>query len=388
MFFFHRAFRGFFLGGSVFATMAMLLWGLNYPQASLVFSGLDAPVWHGHEMIFGYALATVTGFLLTAAMNWTGSHLASGNRLAMLFALWLFARLGYLLDLPLSWIAFADMGFVIGLFLLFSVPVIQSKQWNQLGLAAKFLLLAMANGAFYADALGWISVHQYSILLASLFLILAIDLTMIRRVLPFFTEKALGIAARPSYRWLDVLALAGFLILLPALLIAPFHLATAVLSLALALIHALRWVHWYHPKIWGQLLLWPLFVSYGFMVFGLFLWSAAALHWVASTVALHALAAGGIGLLCSAIMARISLGHTGRNVFRPPPVLKWVFALLVMAAFARVVLPILWPEPYVLWMHLAQAGWVLAFLLLSLVYAPILARPDPKKEGSAHKIRL
>lgn len=29
-------------------------------------------VWHSHEMIFGFAMAVVAGFLLTAVMNWTG----------------------------------------------------------------------------------------------------------------------------------------------------------------------------------------------------------------------------------------------------------------------------------------------------------------------------
>ena len=35
-------------------------------------NGLTPLAWHGHEMIFGYALAVIAGFLLTAVKNWTG----------------------------------------------------------------------------------------------------------------------------------------------------------------------------------------------------------------------------------------------------------------------------------------------------------------------------
>ncbi|MBD3821070.1 MAG: NnrS family protein, partial [Thiotrichales bacterium] len=71
MFFFDRAFRSFFIGGSLFSVVAMLVWLGQYPMASKQFSTIVPMMWHAHEMVFGYALATVTGFLLTAVMNWT-----------------------------------------------------------------------------------------------------------------------------------------------------------------------------------------------------------------------------------------------------------------------------------------------------------------------------
>ena len=94
MYFFDRAFRSFFLGGAVFATVSMIVWWFSYSFAGnnsnlASFSGVSPMYWHGHEMIFGYALATITGFLLTAAMNWTGFNTASGKSLAGLFLLWL-----------------------------------------------------------------------------------------------------------------------------------------------------------------------------------------------------------------------------------------------------------------------------------------------------------
>ncbi|QBZ84251.1 NnrS family protein [Hydrogenovibrio crunogenus] len=380
MFFFDRAFRSFFLGGSLFAVVAMLVWWLNYPQSSSSFSGVSPMLWHAHEMVFGYALATVTGFLLTAVMNWTRSDSASGVSLMGVFLLWLSARIGFLWGAPLEAIMALDMLFNLGLFVHFAWPVYRRKLWAQAGLAAKFLLLIFANGVFYAGALGWLDHAALCGVVLGLFLVLAINLTMMRRLIPFFTEKALGLAERPNSNLLDQLALVGFLALMVAATFFPTHWFTTVIAWPLAAVHLLRFKAWYHPKVWSVVLLWPLHFSYGFMIFGMVLYGFAGLDWLAPSLALHALAAGGIGLLCSSMMARISLGHTNRNVFDPPKAVFWVFGILAVAAIVRVVLPIVDMSHYVLWMHFSQLGWVVAFGLLTVLYVPILARPSPEKD--------
>ena len=75
------------------------------------------------------------------------------------------------------------------------------------------------------------------------------------------------------------------------------------------------------------------------------------------------------------MMTRVALGHSGRNVFEPPPVLKLVFALLLAALLARVLLPLLAQGHYALWTSLSQWLWIAAFTLFFLVYLPILTRP-------------
>lgn len=380
MFFFDRAFRSFFLGGSLFAVVAMLVWWLNYPQSSSSFSGVSPMLWHAHEMVFGYALATVTGFLLTAVMNWTRSDSASGVSLMGVFLLWLSARIGFLWGAPLEAIMALDMLFNLGLFVHFAWPVYRRKLWAQTGLAAKFLLLICANGLFYAGAFGWLDHAALWGVVLGLFLVLAINLTMMRRLIPFFTEKALGLAERPNSNLLDQLALVGFLVLMIAATFFPTHWFTTVIAWPLAVVHLLRFKAWYHPKVWSVVLLWPLHFSYGFMIFGMVLYGFAGLDWLAPSLALHALAAGGIGLLCSSMMARISLGHTNRNVFDPPKAVIWVFGILAVAAIVRVVLPIVDMNHYVLWMHFSQLGWVMAFGLLTILYLPILAHPSPEKD--------
>lgn len=380
MYFFERAFRSFFIGASLFASLSMFVWWLNYPTASYDFSGVPPFFWHAHEMVFGYALATVAGFLLTAVMNWTRENSASGIKLGLLFGFWLAARLGYILDIPLSVVAVLDMSFTLGLFLLFVLPIIRKKQWKQMGLASKFFLLVVANLVFYMGAYQLVDEGMYLGVLAGLFLVLAINLTMMRRLIPFFTQKALRLAEQSNPKWIDITAIIGFFALMIAALVSPMHWITSLIAFPLALLHAIRFFRWYHLGIWKVSLLWPLHVSYGFMILGILLYGFVGLKMLGESFAIHALAAGGIGLLCSSIMARVSLGHTNRNVFDPPRQLNFVFVILALTAIVRVALPIVLPQYYEMWMSLSQWGWLIAFAILSVIYWRMLTQPSLESE--------
>jgi uncharacterized protein involved in response to NO len=386
MYLLNRAFRLFFLGAAGFAVIAMSIWWWQWQQLEpLAFSGLSPIYWHAHEMIFGYTLATVTGFLLTAAMNWTRMDTASGWPLAGLFSVWLLARIGFILNWPLHWVALFDLAFGLGLFVLFSWPIWRRRLTAQTGLAALFLALWLANGAFYfsvPDHQAWLS----DLLVFGLFLVLMINLTMIRRLVPFFTEKTLGLTEIKNHVRLDQIAITGFLVLGLVWLLLPNTIWLTIIAWPLAVVFAIRQAWWYQNGIWKQVLLWPLHVSYGFITLGIALLGLVGLQWIAPTLAIHALAAGGIGLLCSAMVARISLGHTGRNIYQTPRGLVWVFVLLASAAVFRVIMPMVWPNFYSLWVELAQWGWILGFAWLFILYWPILSKPDPVE--SPNSIRL
>lgn len=381
MYFFDRAFRSFFLGGSIFAFISMLVWWSSFSGfTQLSFSGVVSLYWHAHEMVFGYAVATVTGFLLTAVMNWTKLHSASGIRLLVLFLFWLSARLSYLINAPLEVTATLDLTFSIGLFLHFFIPVYRTKLWAQAALAIKFFLLIIANIVFYAGALGYLPSGLEWGVKAGLFLVLAINLTMMRRLIPFFTEKALGLPEQKQVIWIDIASLLGFLSLALCAILSPRSSVTAAVAFPLATLHVYRWLRWYRPKVWRVVLLWPLHISYAFMTIGMGLYGFVGLGLLPETLAIHALAAGGVGLLCSSIMARIALGHTNRNVFEPPKLVSMVFVILALTAFTRVFMPIIMPSLYSFWIQLSQWGWASAFLLLSILYWPILSKPSLKKD--------
>ena len=73
-------------------------------------------------------------------------------------------------------------------------------------------------------------------------------------------------------------------------------------------------------------------------------------------------------------MTRVSLGHTGRNVNQPPKHHTMILSLVVLATLVRVVLPMIAPEQYGLWMISAQFLWILAFALFCWSFIPMLVQ--------------
>ena len=99
--FLHLGFRPFFAGAAIFAIVSMSIWLMVYEFGLLVdFRTLPAILWHGHEMIYGYSMAVIAGFLLTAVRNWTGEMTLNGIGLLVLFMLWLLARVLHFIPLP------------------------------------------------------------------------------------------------------------------------------------------------------------------------------------------------------------------------------------------------------------------------------------------------
>ncbi|WP_443191629.1 NnrS family protein, partial [Pseudomonas indica] len=86
-------FRPFFLGGAAYALIAVPLWLLAL--GGLLPGWQPAGgwlAWHRHEMLFGFGVAIVAGFLLTAVQTWTGRPGLSGRPLGLLAGLWLAGR--------------------------------------------------------------------------------------------------------------------------------------------------------------------------------------------------------------------------------------------------------------------------------------------------------
>ena len=133
---FELGFRPFFGAAGLFAVIAMLLWMFMYVfSQQLPLSGIQQVTWHAHEMIYGYAMAVVAGFLLTAVGNWTGVPGIRGTALAALFALWFVARVAWFFpgNISVALAATADCLFMLGLIAGATLPVIRVRQWKQLG---------------------------------------------------------------------------------------------------------------------------------------------------------------------------------------------------------------------------------------------------------------
>lgn len=342
--------------------------------------------WHAHEMIYGFSTATITGFLLTAVKNWTGIQSIHNKSLLLVFLFWLIARVLALIpgDWVLPTLAVIDSLYLLFVTVAFSIPVFKKKQWSNLAFSGKLLLIFIGNVVFYLGLLGYLDNGVHYGLYIGFYMVLAVIFNMGRRVIPFFIEKGLGCPFEAkNYRWVDLSSLWLFLAFSIVEIFYPFNhpvvkYIALVLATILAVLHGTRLVGWYHKDIWKKSLLWVLYVGYFWIVIGFVLKVTSVLFGTSPYLVLHAFAYGGIGMITAGMMARVSLGHTGNNVFDPPKVLNWIFAFLFIGALVRVLLPLVLGQYYLQLIELSQVLWIAAFLLFFIKYAPMLikARAD------------
>ena len=196
---FALGFRIFFASSAVFAVVTMTWWmgifGFGIGASNLNMAPL---YWHGHEMVFGYSMAVVAGFLLTAVQNWTKQPMPHGRVLFVIWLPWLLARLLFAFGV---WIGLAmALDVLFGCLLVYAVgkPVFAVKQWRQMGILSKLVLMVVANLLFIAGTYRWLALGQHWGLYLGVFVILALLLTIGRRVTPFFIQNATGAVLRNS----------------------------------------------------------------------------------------------------------------------------------------------------------------------------------------------
>lgn len=371
-------FRPFFLGATLFGLLAMVVWMASFGfGVGFGFAGLAPMRWHAHEMLYGYCFAVIAGFLLTAVRNWTGQMTIKGGRLAGLVGLWFGARVLLVLGpQALPFAAALDIAFGCGLFVAVLLPILKVKQWRQAGILAKVALLTIGNAAFYLGAFGALPDADRISLYAGLYVIIALILTMARRVMPFFIERGIeqSVTLRNN-KAVDGAALAVFVVFFVAEVFVQSPDVAAWAAIVLAVLHTYRLIGWHAAGIWSRPLLWSLYLSYAALIVGFVLVPFTAWGGLAPLLALHAFAIGGVGTITVAMMARVSIGHTGRNVREPPASLRLPFAAVLLAVAVRVAMPLAMPTEYVLSVIIAQALWIVAFAALLAIIGPMLLQP-------------
>jgi uncharacterized protein involved in response to NO len=372
-------FRPFFLLAAGFAALSMLVWMANYFQLyAQPLATISPSQWHAHEMLYGFAFAVIAGFLLTAVKNWTGIQTLHGRPLLGLAACWVIAR-SLMLIAPDQVLLAAIFDLLFNAWLIAAVaqPIIKVKQWRQLGVLSKIIFLTVGNVAFYTQALGWTANGAHAALWIGLLLNVSLIMVISRRILPMFIER--GVKEEVTLRnsaWIDRLLMVCLATLLINILIVNAGIVNAVLGLTISLSAGFRLWRWHTPGIWQVPLLWSFYCGLWLINLGFLLYAASFFaHSISVILAIHCWAIGGIGVITLAMMARVSLGHTGRNIHTPPRSVVWVFGLVIFATLSRVLLPILLPEFYRLSVMLAAGGWIAAFTLFAIVYWPILSQP-------------
>jgi len=360
-------FRVFFLLGVAHAIAAMGLWLAALQGVSLPFAGLAPTAWHGHEMVFGFSLAIVAGFLLTAVRNWTGLPTVSGWPLGALALCWLLPRVllsfGGASVLPVA--AALDVGFGIGLLVAIGRPIWEKRQARQIGIMSKLSFLVLGELLFYAGAAGWLEDGVRWGLYTGVYMIVALVLTIARRVVAFFVRSVAPDNPRPAEnKWLDRVSLFGFFGLYIVDVFTPWRVVLSALALVLVLVHSVRLWTWWSPVVARVPLLWVLFLAYAWIIVGFGIHAASPWLGWPENAALHAYTAGGIGSMTLGMVARVSLGHTGRDVRAVHPFLAVVFGIGAWAAVARVAVPIGMPAWSSVGYSLGASLWLAAFSML------------------------
>jgi uncharacterized protein involved in response to NO len=374
---FALGFRPFFLSAGIFAVIYMGLWLAMLQGALPAPAGLSPMDWHGHEMLYGFTVSVIAGFLLTAAQNWTSIPMPKGAQLAALFALWLAGRVVPYLPVSYAVAALIDLLFLPVLTLAVLLPVLRVKQARNYPFPVMLLGLFLANLLFHAAVLGLVPFSPLHGLTLAIYLIVLMMVVMGGRVIPYFTERRLNSAAK-QWTAIEWLAPASALATLVAVLLsqhnASIQAAVIPLAASAAIVHAIRLAGWQAVSLWKVPLLWVLHLGYGWIVVGFALDALAAAGLVSPILSMHAYATGGIGVLTLGMMSRVSLGHTGR-ILEAPAVMAWAFALINLAAAMRVFGPLLLPAQTPMLHQASGALWVAAFALFTAIYAPMLWRP-------------
>lgn len=369
------AFRPGFLGAAAFAVIAITVW-LAVLSGWWPWGAAYTPHWwHAHEMLFGFAMPVVSGFLLTAVRTWTDTSGTQGMRLQLLFGAWLGARI-LLIALPQAlYVAMLlDSLFVLLTLTEFWQRVWPIRQWRNIPISLILLAMMGLNIASYLfnDEPTYYQQIHYALIFVFTLLITVIG----GRVIPFFTARRLQHEQVAGQAWLEYSCLAGMILVTIGVLFGALSLNSTpwrLLLVVVALLHFYRFLRWRSWLTRHIPLLWSLHVAYLFIPVSLL--SLALPNSAAHTASLmHLLAIASISGMILAMMSRVSLGHTGRPLDPPKP-MTLAFILLSLSAIFRAFLPIWLPENTLFAWQLAGLAWLIAFAVFFIAYCPILLKP-------------
>jgi uncharacterized protein involved in response to NO len=370
-------FRPFYLLASSFGALSIALWALQI-SGHLGHPYLQGPAWHAHEMLFGFTLAVVVGFLFTAGRNWSSRPTPTGRSLAALALLWVAGRV--LVLTPYGWAAaLANAAFPLAAAIALARVFVPARNRRNYFFVGVLGLMSCAVLAFHLAQLGVVRLTAWTGIRVALDLLLFVLVVMGGRVIPMFTENTLPgapLARRPAW---DRIALGSVLLLacadalqLPASLLA-------VLAAIAAAAHSARWASWKPWRTARVPLLWVLHAAYLWVPLHLLLRCLAESGWAAPSLATHALTVGAAGGMIIGMMTRTARGHTGRPL-RADRADVACYALVLSSGVVRVALPLLAPTLTMNAIVVSASLWSAGFGLYAVRYWPVLtrARADDK----------
>lgn len=372
-----HGFRPFFLLAGLLAAFWVPLW-LLVRSGGIEAAMPHGPLaWHGHEMVFGFTVAVLAGFLLTAASNWTGRITAEGRLLGTLVGLWIAARILLLFGDGLGGMlaALVDVAFLPCLALVLLRPIIATGNRRNVLFPLGLLILAGVNAAFHAAGLGLADGDPRHILWIALDIVAMMMVVMGGRVIPAFTRNGLADPAVRRWEAAEWPAILGVAAVLVVDVLVGESLLLGIVALVAGLANIVRMVPWRGWRCARSPILWILHVGYLWIGVALVLRGAAlTVGAFGDDAALHALTAGAVGTLTLGMMTRVALGHTGRPL-AVSAAIPLAYGAVILAALVRTALPFLPLGAYENLLMLSAALWCVGFGLFVIVYWPILSRP-------------
>ena len=370
------AFRPFFLAAGSWAVISLALWLAAYRGYLQLPTRFDPIAWHVHEMLFGFVMAAVAGFLLSAIPNWTRRLPVRGYGLGALALLWLLGRIACLISAYLpAWLAIVvDLAFPTALLAVAAREIIAGRNWRNIPMTAPLTLFIVADLLMHFESLGYAVPAGLGWRLA-----LAAPIVLISiiggRITPIFTRnwlvKRSSVRVPPPSGKLDGVAIGLLAAALVVWSLVPGHRVSGAVLILAALLNAARLSRWMGFATWAEPLLFILHVGYAWLVLGALLLGLSIFDiGVPLASAIHALTAGAIAVMILAVMPRVSLGHTGRELATNRATAA-IFLLINVAAIARVCAS--WHTEFMTTLLLlAGLCWIAAFGLFEIVYGKML----------------
>jgi len=371
---FANGFRPFFLLSATFAALAIALWLPEFYGDIAIRTAFTPVAWHIHEMLFGYLVAAMTGFLLTAIPNWTGRLPIQGPPLMLLAALWFAGRAIVSISERTGWIAamMVDCSFLLTVFLVIVREIVGGKNLKNLKVAVIVGLLAISNIAFHIEAhrSGAPDYSTRAGIAGMLLLVMVIG----GRIIPSFTHNWLArqLPGRMpiAFNRFDIAVILVSAVALLAWIFFPEAKTTAEVSALAGILQFVRLVRWAGERTWPDRLVLVLHVAYLFVPAGFLLLSASIIFEIPRSAAVHAWTVGAMATLTLAVMTRATLGHTG-HALKANAGTQIVYGAVVLAALARVAAAIFGSQSDAL-LHLSALAWLAAFAGFIVVFGPML----------------
>lgn len=368
---FDLGFRPFYLLASIFSAASVLLWTAQ-ASGHLSFGYLKGAAWHGHEMLFGYAIAVIAGFLLTAVRAWTNQSTAAGWPLGALALLWICGRVAILTPFALT-AAVVNAAFPLALAAAIGMPLWRAGNRRNLFFVGLLVVMAVLVLAVHLAAQGRIALPPRFGLQLGLDIVLFMLAVIGGRVIPMFTNNGVRGAHATRHPAVEKAALGSIVVLFLADLgQAPAALVAVIAAIA-ALAHGARLALWNSWLTRGTPLVWILHAAYAWIVVHLVLRGLDAADIVAAPFATHALTAGAIGGMTLGMMTRTARGHTGRPLIADKFETA-MFVLVQAAALVRVFGGLLLPAAYLPSLEFSGVLWAAAFALYAVRYWSVLTR--------------